>query len=400
MNIRIGVIGPEDSVKQVLTVSKEFTDVEFIPFVYEDVYQVDELIMENPIPIDQWLFTGVLNYTYATEKKLVNKMNATFPPLYGSSFFATLLEAQLAEEKVFKKISIDTLADVEVEKILSFYQLDAIQYTNFPFSDYTYIHKLADFHEQAYQQGTADVAITSTSYAYTQLKEKGIPVYRMNPSYLSIQLSIELLIERAHANRFKRAQIAIIGASVDFHEDQDNVYYMYKMKQDELDIRKEVLFLAEKVSGSFISTGDGSYLIYTNRGEIDGDAERYMIDLSKKVDATHELKVHFSIGYGETASQAEQHVKLGLKQFRNDHTIVIVDESKHVTIKKDDELENALQFPTVIIGKEWEKKIKESGVSYSVISKIVSLANHYHRTEFSSQDISGWLKSSERKSVV
>ncbi len=397
LNIRIGIIGPVDSVEKILLVTENFKHITFIPFIYEDVYQVDELIQNNVTPIDQWLFSGVLNFTYAMKKKLVGEDNATYPPLYGSSFFGTLLKAQLAENKVIKKISMDTFSDVEVEKVLAFNQLQAIEYLNFPFSDYTYIHDLTDFHEKAYQEGRAEVAITSTNYAYMQLKEKNVPVYRMKPSYLAIQLSIEMLIERAQANRFKLSQIAMIGASIDFHiQENDHVYFTYKMKQEELDIKKELLLLAEEVSGSFISVGLGSYLIYTSRGEINREALQFMFQLSNKIHATQQLKLQFAIGYGETTSQAEQHVNLGLKQVQQDSTIVIVDEDQEITIKQEDHDKDGLRYATVSIGKDWENKIKESGISSSLLSKIISLANHYHRTEFTSQDLARWLKSSDR----
>lgn len=396
MNIRIGIIGPEDSVKRILSATEEFQDVEFIPLVYKDVYQVDELFDNNIKPIDQWLFTGVLNFNYAINKNLVNEENATYPPLHGSSLFATLLEAQLAANKVFKRISIDTFSTEEIHKTLSYYNLKSIQFTNLPFSDYTYIHKLTDFHENLYKQGKTDIALTSTNYAYVQLKEKNIPVYRMNPSYLSIKLSLRLLIERAQANRFKKSQIAIIGCYVNFHHDQrENIYYTYKMKQEELDIKKELLYLAERVNGSFISAGNGFYLIYTNRGEINHQIEQKIVQLSEKIFNLYHLKLNFSIGYGENASQAEQHVHLGLKQRREDFSIVIVDESQKITIKKGEEL-TAFQYSFSSVGKEWQEKIQNSEISVSTVSKIISYTKHYNRIEFSSQDIANWLQCSTR----
>jgi len=182
MNIRIGIVGPADSVQQIMSVAQEFETVEFTPFIYEDVYQVEHLILNNNKPIDQWFFSGILNYNYAIKKNLVSETQATHPPLYGSSFFGTLIEAQLDANTVFKKISMDTIPDTEIKKALSFYQLDTLEYTNFPFHDYTYIHQLADFHEKVYKDGKADAAITSASFAYHELKERGIPVYRITPS--------------------------------------------------------------------------------------------------------------------------------------------------------------------------------------------------------------------------
>jgi len=397
MNIRIGIVGPSDSVQQIMSVAQEFESVEFTPFIYEDVYQVEHLILNNNKPIDQWFFSGILNYNYAIKKNLVFENKATHPPLYGSSFFGTLIEAQLDRNTVFKKISMDTIPDTKIKRALSFYQLETLEYTNFPFHDYTYIHQLADFHEKVYKDGDSDAAITSASHAYNELKKRGIPVYRITPSYLSIKLSLQLLVERAQADRFKKSQIAIIGCQVDYLlKQKDETYYTFRMKHKELDIIKNLLTLAEKINGSYVRLGDGLFFIYATRGEINNSTENYILQLSKELNDTDQFKVKFSIGLGETASQAEQHVQIGFKQTLevHEHSIIMIDENRTVTMKGDSDVD--IQFQTSSIGEEWKRKIKKSGVSVKLVSKLVSLAQHYNRTEFSSQDLSLWLKCSER----
>jgi len=399
MNIRIGIVGPADSVRQIMSVAQEFENVEFTPFIYEDVYEVEPLILENSKPIDQWFFSGILNYSYAIKKKLVSESQATHPPLYGSSFFGTLIEAQLDANKVFKTISMDTIPDTEIKKALSFYQLETLEFTNFPFDDYTYIHQLADFHEKVYKDGNSDAAITSASHAYNKLKERGIPVYRITPSYLSIQLSLRLLVERAQANRFKKSQIAIIGCQFDYLlKQKDETFYTFRMKHKELVIIKNLLNLTEKINGSYVRLGNGLFFIYATRGEINNSTENYIYQLSEELNDTEQLKVKFSIGFGENASQAEQHVQIGFRQKLDvhDHSIIMIDENMAITTKGSSNADDVFQFRTTSIGEEWERKIKKSGVSVKVVSKLVSLAKHYNRTEFSSQDLSLWLKCSER----
>lgn len=396
MSIRIGIVGPADSVKQILTVTKEFPDVHFTPFIYENVYQVDELLLNNPIPIDQWFFSGVLNYHYALEKDLIDEEYAIFPPLYGSSFFGTLLEAQLKAAKVFQSISIDSIANEELKKTLSFYDLKALQFENFPFTDYTYIHELTSFHEDLYRKGKTELAVTFTNYAYVRLKKKKVPVFRMKPSYLSVKLTLNVLIERAYAQRLKKTQMGILGCFADFQVDEEEVYYPYQMKQEELDLKKELLFLAKKVSGSFISIGNGLYLIYTNRGEITQEVREHMIHLSSKMITSHELPLYFSIGYGDTASSAEQHARLGLRDRRDEKSIVVVDENKQISVITKDDLPGSLQYSMVSLGKKWEEDLKDLGVSVSTVSRLISLSNYYHKREFSSQDISRWLNCSMR----
>lgn len=200
-----------------------------------------------------------------------------------------------------------------------------------------------------------------------------------------------------HANRFKQSQIAIIGCSVNFQlNGRENLYSNYKWKQEELDIKKDLLSLAEKVNGSFVSLGNGFYVIYTNRGEIDRNIEKYIIQLNQKINEFHPFKLRFSIGFGENANQAEQHVHLGLKHNQEEYSVVIVDESQNISILEENEMHHPVQYSTKSTGKEWEQKIKNLGISVSAMTKIIAMVNHYHRSEFSSKDLMGWLSTSDR----
>lgn len=219
--MRIGVIGPADSVQRIMYVAQEFSDVEFVPFVYDELTEVDGILEKHSDDVDQWLFSGILNFTYATELELITEEKGSFPPLHGSSFFGTLLEAQLNEKKVYEKVSIDTITKEELDKILSYYKLESLQYYNAPFKGYKHIDSFIDFHKQLYDDGKIEVVITPIKATYYALKEIGIPVYRVTPSYLSIKLKIQLLRERAQSNRYKNSQMAVIGCNVEFNLDKD-----------------------------------------------------------------------------------------------------------------------------------------------------------------------------------
>src|SRR5690625_2489681 len=184
--------------------------------------------------------------------------------------------------------------------------LSAVTQCIVSFTYSTTSHELAYFHDRLYRQGKTEIAITSTNYAYVRLREKNVPVYRLKPSYLSIQLSLNVLIERAYVKRLKKTQMGIIGCYADLQvKDYESSRDAYQRKQDELTIKKELIHLAEKVKGSFISVGNGLFLIYTNRGEIDQEAKSFIFLLADKIEATCDVPIRFSIGYGESASKAE-----------------------------------------------------------------------------------------------
>ncbi|WP_408008572.1 hypothetical protein ACJROX_28670 [Pseudalkalibacillus sp. A8] len=49
MEIRLGVIGPEDSVKHILSSAELFAAITLLPFPYTNIEQVDEIIHKNRV---------------------------------------------------------------------------------------------------------------------------------------------------------------------------------------------------------------------------------------------------------------------------------------------------------------------------------------------------------------
>ena len=396
MKVRIGVIGPADSVNQIMTVAKEFSDTSIVPFTYESLEKIDEILKNNKNQFDQWFFSGIMNFSYAMEHTLLPMDHAIYPDMNGSAFLGTLLEAQLDEDKVYKKISIDTIENEEIDKLLSFYQLHSMIYNNIPFQGYEHNEKQIAFHEELYEKGKSEVAITFIRSTYIALKEKGIPVYRVMPSYLSIEQSFRLLIQRALSSRYKNAQLAVIGCNVVFNTNEEAMYYSFKMKHKELELRKTLLFLTEKINGSLMQLGDGLFFIFTTRGEIDDQFEVAIFEIMEDVKVQENIQLTISIGFGETVSQAEDHVRLGFHQLETEKStsIIIVDEDQSITKKNADN--ETIAFKTMELDEEWQEKIRHSGVSPSIVSKIRAYSRKYNRYEFTASDVARWLKSTER----
>lgn len=397
MKTRIGVISPADSMQRIEYVAQEFKNIEFVPFIYEELSEITNILTVHRYEVDQWFFSGVLNYTYATENQLITEEEASFPPLHGSSFFGILLEAQLTEQTVFQQVGIDTISDEEISKILSYYNLEKLTYYNHPFEGYDKIQNLVEFHKDLYEQGKTEVVITSIKDVFFQLKKMDIPVYRVTPSYLSIRMVIQFLEERAQSKRYRNSQTAIIGCRVQFNMDTlDDLYYSFKTKYQELDLRRSLLQVTEKTNGSLMQLGDGLFFIFTTRGEVSEDAYEDLLELIEEVKIQNNIEASISIGFGETVSQAEQNVRFGFRNMTKQEqaTILLVDEDQSITLKNKQTKD--LSYQTVETGADWRKKIKDASISPGVVSKIIAYAKQYQRDQFTSQDISRWLQSTER----
>jgi hypothetical protein len=394
MKIRIGIAGPADSVKKIMSVAKEFPEAVFDAFIYEKHSELDEILKRNRHKFDQWYFSGILNHSYVTEKQLIDKGRANYPRLFGSSYLETLLEAQLKDGKVYKEFSVDTVQDKEMEKVLQFSNIVGLKFYNSPWKGYEYIADLVAFHQKHYEKGLTEIAITSIREVYTTLKKEGIPVYRATPSYLAVKNSIELLIERANTNRYKNAQMAVIGFRVNFSaREKDDLYYSFTWRNKEIDLKRVLLHFTEKVNGFFMQLGDGLFFIFTTRGELGPNREKDIFTLMEDMKLQSRIDLMVSIGYGETALQAEHHVRYGFQNNnRTEKTIIVVEEDHSVTEKYAAEQEFA--YHPVQLGEAWAYKIKN--VSPGVVSKIASYAHRYGRNEFTPQDVARWIQSTDR----
>ncbi|MEI3613185.1 hypothetical protein [Pseudogracilibacillus sp. SO30301A] len=391
----IGVVGPEESVNKILKVAEQFSNTRCIPFTYKSVEELPRLIRQGSPLVDQWLFSGVMNYSYALQHCLVDAEQADFPLLHGSSFFGKLLEIQQNERRLFTSFSIDTITDKEINKVLSFYELDSLKFHSIPFSEYETAEEFATFHQRLYEQKETEVVITAIRAVYDLLKERNIPVYRLTPSYLSIKLTIELLEKKAQVKHYENLRLAVIGCKV-FRVGEHIDDSIFDWKYYELNLKRSLLELAKKSSGSFVDVADGLYYIFTTKGEIDEEMEAALFNCIEIYRVDHHLDIGFAIGYGQTVYHAEQNVRYGLNQLslNGSPTLLVVESKENVLQKTQKDSANALN--TEELRRVLRKRFQDSDVNFRDVLRIALYAHKYDKQQFMVDDIAQWLEGTKR----
>ncbi|WP_026582860.1 hypothetical protein [Bacillus sp. J33] len=401
MKIRVGVVGPEDSVGHILALAREYSELEMIPYIYKETKETENIIREFQTNIDLWFFSGQAPYYYARSKGLIQEENAHYPPLYGSSLLGTLLEAQIREGG-FRNASLDTIQQSELDTLRNTYFLGDLHIHSFSYNEYEPAEEIIRFHKKLYEEGKAEIALTCVLEVYDRLKEYGIPCYRVVPSPVAINLALRYLKERGQSNWYKRSQIAIVGLEVMHSASSlEEQHFTYEMKRHELEFKQVLLDYAEKVQGSFVQIGDGLFFIYTTRGEMDMHfQESSMYSLIEEARVHSKLKVRIGIGYGLTAYDAEQNVRSALQYARNKETspVISVDENKQIQEHLPDSGDEAISYQQRKWGEEWEERFKDAKISPVIVSKIEYLSKHYQKNIVTAQEISRWLKNTERNS--
>ncbi|WP_078429081.1 hypothetical protein [Alkalihalobacterium alkalinitrilicum] len=403
MKVRIAIVGPEDSVQQILSFAEEFSKhekVKLLPFSYDKTEETEQIIRDNVGQIDQWLFSGQAPYYYALNKGLIQAQEATFLTLNGSSLLGTFLEIVIHEGNSVKELSLDTIQKEEIAQVQKAHALNSLNIYSYSYSGYEPAEDIIKFHQQLFEQGRSQVAVTCIKEVHYQLKKLGIPCYRVIPSELSVKRVLTLLKERGQSSRYRQSQIAILGIEV-IHSDLslEEHYYSYEMKHKELDLKHILLRHAKNVHGSFVQIGDGLFFIYTTRGEVDiRFSERLRFAMLDDVFLHSNLHIRMGIGYGLTAYHAEQNVRIALRQAReyNEPTIVSVNEEKKIEEHfKNEDLE-LISYSEQKWGKDWEQKFKAAQLSPKVVSKIESVVQRYKNNIVTASELAQWLNRTER----
>lgn len=392
VKIRLGVVGPLDSIEIVLEAINGFDEIMVLPFPYEEMEEVLEIVPENKMFVDQWFFSGQAPYSLAVANKLIREDEGSFAPLNSNSVYETLLKAQLSKNKIFKSISLDTIQESELAGTSS---LAPMELHTLPYSGYMPIPEIINFHKELYEQGKVDVTITCVKTVYNTLTKLGIPCYRVTPDVIAIRLIIQYLKQRGVTQWYRKAQIAIIG--IEIAQSELDGQYSYKIKFQELELKKLLLQYAESVNGSFVEIGDGRYFIYTTRGEVEMQLSKdTLFKLIEKTKIQSKFKIRIGLGYGVTSLDAEQNARLATQYARvkKNWCIIIVDEKKKII--EIEEQESPISFAHRSSFEEWDQKLVGANISSSTVSRIQSLALHYKQNEITSKELSSWMNSTER----
>jgi hypothetical protein len=400
MKIRLGVVGPEDSVQRILKIAGDFKDLEIMPFIYQRTGESEGIIEANRHRVDQWLFSGQGPYYYTLSRGLIDESEASYPPLYGSSLLGTLLEAIVHEGNGFPLISLDTIQQSEIDSIQKTYSLESLTITTYSYSGYEPAEDMIRFHQELFNQGKSNVALTCTQEVYLRLKELRIPCYRVVPSQLAIQQVLRYLRERGQSTLYRKSQITVLGIEV-LHSSNssEEQQYSYQMERQELDLKHVLLDYAELVRGSYVQIGDGLYYVFTTRGELNDhfNNDRSLYSLIDEVYLHSKLRIRIGLGYGFTALDAEQNVRLALQYARQHQSSVVISVNEEKVVNEFTKPgEKGITFKQRQWGEEWEEKFKDARISLTMISKIESLTRHYKKDVVTAQEISRWLKGTER----
>ncbi|WP_209121122.1 hypothetical protein [Alkalihalobacillus sp. BA299] len=394
---KIALVGPKPSVNRILKQTEDYKgDVEFLPLPYTEIYEIEEIVKKHEFHVDAWLFSGAVPYEVAMRNVKINKDNI-FIPVSDSAFYKAFLELTYEKKTMINRVSIDIIGEhKDLNELLqqSNVVLDECFIKEFD-ADIT-PEELFHYHVDLWNKGKTEGALTCLPTVCEQLKKAGVPAAWMTPTPIQIRETLKILMEKLRASYFKETQICtVIIDIINFDTSNGNIKTPYRLQYLELQLKELIIKFCEKVKGTIVEEGNGRYLIFNTRGEV----ERELVSLQETI--THlsllsTCKVAAGIGFGKNVYSAEENARLANHQSKENGSnkmIIIQDNGEAIEY---DENQNELKYSVRTIDESLIYKLKKGNLSVKTFSKIISQIQRMGWTSFTTKDIAIHMNMSER----
>lgn len=400
MKVRIGAIGPPDSLQIIREVAGGNPRIELVEYEYFGSEELPGILSKHRYDVPQWIFSGQVPYYYCLERGLISENEAMFPPQHGMALLGTCLQVMQEQGRFVSKMSLDTVDGAIVNSLFSEYHLDKVSFSLLSYKGYREYDEIIRFHFENVQSGRAEVAITCLLKVYLALQKLGIPCYRIVPSKVAIKTVLDLLVSRAQSQAYEKQKVAIVGFELVGEEgNPKKAVYNYDEQQKELEFELELLQVAKRLNGSLIHKGSGTHFIYTTQGDYELlISERPFSQIADEINLKTSLQFNIGIGSGYTIHGAEQHVQQAFEfeGIANGRKIIYVDEDGTSSSQFGGQGTDAM--PNITLPAFWDKVMKENGYREHIPLKIYQYIKMKNISNFTSDVITPLLKNTERNS--
>lgn len=395
MIIRVGIIGPKDSVEMMVSVGQEFSDqLVLVPYIYQRAEESAEIVSENHQEVDVWFFSGIGPYSMAREH--LQKQKAFFPQINASVLTKVLLELVYRDGLSLDRVSFDTVSEAHFRETLDELGLSCEKpYLN-PYIEFRLTDHWVDYHTSLFREGKVDACVTGMLSAAEELKRRGIHVHRMGFTRLTFREIFKQIVQEGETLHFKRSQIAVQLIEVsDLERLANEPTNAYDLRRLDLKLQEIILDYTEAISGSFVALGNYKFIIFSTRGSLDDHPAFHPTIILEKIMLLTNSIANMGIGYGVTALSAERNAQLALIHAKK-HT------KAAILVDSDGSIEGPLQQTKSISygywteDKEISESLKKAGVSITTLNKIISVQKALGQNYISSTDMAEWMGMTQR----
>lgn len=315
MKIRIAAFGSDSMIEKVSQYATHFQGVELVPYIYETIEESVELV-RSAKDVDVLLFTGSIPYVLSKHVFVETGIPAVYIPL--DEYIVVLTLFNVKYHLQHNSFSLDVLDSVNVYEIFDEVGLDnenvfIKDLSNNDYDGKPIYEEILQFHEDLWNEGKIEIAVTCISSVYKELKKKNIPVIRMIHPQKTIKDTLRQAMMLGSLEVSKKAQIVVGVVSIDNYQahviDKGN----YFAESNSLLLHQLLLDFSTEIDASLQQAGKNKFIIYGTKGSFELITNQYK-DLSVlfKIKKLIDMKVNVGFGFGLTTKEAEGNAQIAL----------------------------------------------------------------------------------------
>lgn len=390
--MKIGCIGPSDSIQLVEeVVARRCPEIELVTYVRERAEDSWQVLGQCQSETQGTLFTGI-----AVQEGAKARGAVTNPYEHiqrgGYSLLRVLSEMHRSGIKS-GKLSIDVVSDDILVEVVKEFGVELESIHSMPFALCRTEQEYFDRHVELYEAGQVEAIATGFGYVYSELKKRGLPVFRLYASNLQIHDSITRLVNRIKTRNLRSAGIAIqlirlnsiSRSSINQYDDMKNGGRFYL----------ELLEYVRAIQGSLFNFGTEEHVIFSTRGLMESELHRE--HFMRLLAWGRERNIIFSsgIGIGVTAFEAEKSARKALdnaSKLEKGGLYVVEGKQIRGPIGEADEL----KYNTHVVDDRLLEMSRKIGISPSYLDRIRALMEKTRKDTFDSSDLAACLGVGER----
>ena len=252
--LRIGIVVPSEIMPDILSfISKEFSDIAPVPFPYHSIVDIPELIAGRQSQVDTFLFLGNTARHYA-EKSIPHNTEWVTIPRSTSALLRLLFRAEVAGYPMKVATDMDhvdyfQLAFHEIGYAAEDTHVEVIPF--FPYNEGLLI-KDANKMEKLYREKKVAFCITIFYKVRDILKERGVPVYILQPSYDDIRNGLQRSILTHELNSREDSQMAAMAIHIDLPQETISAQNEFQLSMEQARITHEIQCFAHTLHAACI----------------------------------------------------------------------------------------------------------------------------------------------------
>lgn len=393
MSIKVGLIGPHDSLQIVREYLHKINDFTCSTFTCIDEQDLEKYVLPQKSQMDLWLCTGPITY------KIVQEWGKLEAPIlhiqiHGTALYSLLLKIAYTHGVTADQISFDAITKEDV--LIALQQVGMTEHAPRVKSDTFDFEPLIQFHRTCFEQGLSKVAITGHPIDAI-LRKEGIPAYRIFPTEISMESAVSEMRRVYETLQFKKSQIAvqIIEYDVVMHEQDTTALTTQHLHDVERQFMQQLMPYVKQVQGSILTIGFGRYAIFSTRGFLQDATENFSQKAEVSSLPVQQLEdLTCGIGIGRSAQEAEVNAWHALMQSRTNGkgSWMVCFDDRSMT----GPLGEAQQLTYSYSSQQIEAIRQKTSLSAVTLQKLSSIIHKRGTEQFSANELAQYLQMTPR----